>query len=847
MGAAKGQSALTMIWIGLFFAAFVAIPVQAQAGNVLVDEVSFGLANMSSFEGEVLSFTFEVHELAGNNANVSVAFVVQTTEGIVVNNSSLTLPELIGYQQLNVSANLSDLPYGYSQLTVMLLGDVGVNSTGYSSSISRTVQRLRPLNISLGGQSSVTVQGLNQAGESTGNLSLHDGDYAQFDFPLINHGDVNWTGDVTFLIQMGEYNESILLSDVSVAGSEATSLSVRPTLRLSEGEISWSVTILTNGSNAEGIHSLSGQFLILPPPLSLLLTSISTNVEEIRAGDTLEIAIVVWNNGSAPFSGSFICSSDDIEVYNSTLNLVQGTSSSLNFTMTAKPSLLICDGFGTRMDEQSTLPLQHVIAMESAIFSVAGAPQPSYFGGPWHKGDYLRANLLVRNTGELDGSIRLVLVSNGQTHQGDWIVLKGGAAGEIQSEFQFLTVGDVAVSWRIETQDGLIEGEQSGNTIFSVQAQQSVTMSLSEVSRSADGDVAFTVQLQLDEGRSRRVYLQVGYESSGATMYLREQELQLQEGLYQEQLNFGNLEADRLIVHVTAIDWSIGPGPLTISTSIPIGQTLYWIEFEATTTPLRPVLQDETKVSLTLHQSGQLASTPAEVWIVDAYGTILAHTSSIAWNGEDSVRVEFDILWPRGSTVSLRAISHIGDQIITEDISYVSGEVVVESSFEWPIAAIIWGIVLGATLILVARIKYRKTASSSQKGKGAKPQSNEQSMSRLKDEKREVACPECSRRLRVPTTYSGRVGCPDCATKFEVAAVEEEELEVEVHDDAPLDEPTAVTEPKRQEATAQSGKLEISCPDCCQTLRIPSSYTGSVRCPACTKIFKATEGFTEIE
>ena len=35
------------------------------------------------------------------------------------------------------------------------------------------------------------------------------------------------------------------------------------------------------------------------------------------------------------------------------------------------------------------------------------------------------------------------------------------------------------------------------------------------------------------------------------------------------------------------------------------------------------------------------------------------------------------------------------------------------------------------------------------------------------------------------------------------------------------------------------GKIEIHCPQCAQSLRIPSEYTGSVRCPACEEVFFA--------
>ena len=67
----------------------------------------------------------------------------------------------------------------------------------------------------------------------------------------------------------------------------------------------------------------------------------------------------------------------------------------------------------------------------------------------------------------------------------------------------------------------------------------------------------------------------------------------------------------------------------------------------------------------------------------------------------------------------------------------------------------------------------------------------------------------------------------DYKVNVKYTSSDEDELEVEV-------------QPESQAPVSE--KVEISCPDCSQSLRIPSSYEGSVRCPACTKIFKAHEG-----
>lgn len=44
-----------------------------------------------------------------------------------------------------------------------------------------------------------------------------------------------------------------------------------------------------------------------------------------------------------------------------------------------------------------------------------------------------------------------------------------------------------------------------------------------------------------------------------------------------------------------------------------------------------------------------------------------------------------------------------------------------------------------------------------------------------------------------------------------------------------------------EQPTSQPNKTGLACPQCKQTLRVPSSYTGLVRCPSCKTTFIAEE------
>ena len=74
------------------------------------------------------------------------------------------------------------------------------------------------------------------------------------------------------------------------------------------------------------------------------------------------------------------------------------------------------------------------------------------------------------------------------------------------------------------------------------------------------------------------------------------------------------------------------------------------------------------------------------------------------------------------------------------------------------------GLALGMVVIFAVRIKNSPAREKKEKT------SKSTKASTSKEEKIEVACPTCDRRLRVPNTYTGAVRCPECETKFDVEA-----------------------------------------------------------------------------
>jgi hypothetical protein len=122
--------------------------------------------------------------------------------------------------------------------------------------------------------------------------------------------------------------------------------------------------------------------------------------------------------------------------------------------------------------------------------------------------------MLIRNTGALEGRIRLNLEASGQTSSGDWVVLKSGAASEVSAMLQFVVAGNVDLNWALESDDGVVSGMREGSTVLAVETQQSVSMAVRDVQRGESDAVAFELELILDDGQPRDVQVQVGYGST---------------------------------------------------------------------------------------------------------------------------------------------------------------------------------------------------------------------------------------------------------------------------------------------------------------------------------------------
>ena len=421
------------------------------------------------------------------------------------------------------------------------------------------------------------------------------------------------------------------------------------------------------------------------------------------------------------------------------------------------------------------------------------------------------AHLLVRNTGDRLGRLRLVLTDGSVETAGDWVTRDAGAAGEVRIHHVLATSGTRVMEWRLDSDNGGFTGVVSGSFDLSVATPQSIGISILRL-ETVNGRTMLTVSTQMDDGPDRVALLQVGVDAGDGPTYLHEQERSFEPGYLVHEFDLGQAVGDRAVVRLSPVGWSIGPGPLSVSASLPDESTTYRLTLNPVVSPIRPVVGDEVTVELQFEQSGAVQDATGTVRLLDAYGALLAEQPVDAWSGS-AITQRITLAWPSGTNVLIQAVWDVDGQRIDAQATYLSSAPPEEPSAGLPWASVLWGVVLGAVIVAAARVLMGRPERTTTAPRPSSSRDSEEAV------KVEVACPSCERRLRLPSTYEGSVGCPDCAHRFDAADAI-----------ATASKPTPAPPPE---------KVTVACPDCSQQLRVPANHEGSVRCPACTKVFKA--------
>tara|TARA_B100001250_G_scaffold412216_1_gene442839 strand:- start:9 stop:2504 length:2496 start_codon:yes stop_codon:yes gene_type:complete len=828
MGEENGRIFPSLFTVFLLILLAIFVPAVTADGNGAAIDLS--TINLEDFEAVNDSYYDLGFDIVANGVSQSgsftgtIYFETKMIDGTVLSNESEIFSIADGTTEA-ISENISSLQFGYTVLSVGLIGDVSSPSAGYDSFFERTIHRLNPLNISIAPVSSIIVEPIDSDNISTGNTTISEGDYLQLQIPIINDGDFNWSGSLNVSLSTTSFNEEFISNSFTVNKTQTKIITYNSSNQMLEGDLD--IEIELDGSSDLYLDDNIRNFEISvgPPPLPLIEIEMSIQEQELVSGQDMTILAQFFNNGSVDFSGNISCDLDGEIIHLQSTSISSLSNISITFTTTTKPGLLQCQIFGDRMDDLSSNISSIDVSVESAMFERAGGQNPSALGGPWHVGDEVEFSLLVRNSGDKSGNVRLRVETLGVIYQGADAFLGTDEAGEVSIVMPISVPGVQQFNWSLYTSDGALEGGMVGTVPLPVWERQNLQFNFTEVSWDSSNGVEVDWMINLSSGVSREINLKIGYLDSATETIVFDVDLNLESGQTSGSVGIGLVQAESVIIRVIELNWTAESSFSSFTKSVPEERPQYLISFDSQSNPNRPLEGESSSVSVLIQNDGDAKGLDGKIILYTQDDKILAEQITPALDPGTSETIQLNIEWPEGDDVFLYSKWEFGGQSLTVERQFQSS--VVESTddgmdISW--SGILGGLAFSSVIILVFRM--RNPSRDAKRTTTSRPTTEEEVVD-YSNKKVEIGCPECSRQLRIPKGYSGTVRCPDCTNSFEIE--EEPENEDEFEESESLNE------------VSKDGKIEISCPDCTQSLRIPESYDGSVRCPACKTIFKSND------
>ena len=803
----KKVSVLSAIVTLILVSPVIVLPVSAiDNGQVLIDQNSVVVRDTYSFWDDSTIVDFNVVELGFGQANISILYTHESLNGQNLNSSN-SQHSLLDNQTLSLVHELNDIPLGYSNLIITLYGDVGTNSENFNDEITITVYRKMPLEVGIGSNNSFMFEGY-ESNSHTGELP-RDGESLSIGFPVINTGDVDWQGNLTIQFAQGDLVESLRINNTYNASSTNMVL-VETSNSWLEGNVTLNIE-LENLSDSDNSNNFKQ--IIVPieeaksPILRLNLTYLP---EQIDLTTTVEWNLSASNIADVAYNGYVNCSwADDTNVYSEQVDIGNTTTETFSFTTSAIPSDMTCYFSTDNLSKYSETSVEVSLDFESGMIESASEDAPSIMGGPWYEGDELTFSLLIRNIGESEGNARLYVVIDDVYYYGDYLQLEPNSAGEIMLTMDSLNPGQYSIGWGISSFDSRITSLNSSELTFSVFERQSINLEIVGLDWKVNGLEA-TITANLDSYRERNVDLifsDYNLDSADLNEIFRVP-VTLGSASQTFTINLGEQAGRAIHLSASGVDWQEEQNWGVYLEYQPRSYG-YYMNFADFPNPKNPVEGSEAIVSISVTSTGDLDISDT-LFIISENGTILS-SQDISVSGTDTF--DIPIIWPQGEKVTLKA--YLSDGVSDFSKTY---EVVIieESNVEIPWNGIIGGLVASTLIFLVVRV-----ATNQRVGSDFSSSKTEEVSKTPSEERVEISCPECSQSLRVPFDYKGNVKCPACDHKFPVEPKASETKAEEI----------------TEEKTKDSGKKEVACPDCGQRLKIPNTYEGSAKCPACSCVF----------
>ncbi len=640
--------------------------------------------------------------------------------------------------------------------------------------LSPTVHADGPVDVQFVGLNSLTYSGADEFSVLTANATVRQGDYLHLEIPVENVGASQEVASITVEVTQTDWNETVYFESITIEAMTTEVLVYLSSYQVVEGTLDVEMSI--NNTSLE----LSDFIQIGPPPLPSVHLDIELSTEDYASGDSIQFNLTSNNdNGERAFDGRLICNFLHEEVYNQSVGVEVGQSVVDNVEIFARPGVLECMYDGDRNQTTPTLIAYSLEGLPSAVFDEAGSSGFSFMDGPWHKGDDLESSFIVRNQGNAAGSATLRVVHEGLEYNSEPLSLDAGSAGELSLEFEDLSEGDHTYHWSIVSTDGLVEPGLEGSASLTVLPPQEMVVEV-EVEESSSG-IVLNWNASITNGVDRDVKLRFGYRVSGTDVFVSEQTVTLGSGTLAGQTTLGQFQSNTVVVRMEPVGWVSSTSSYIATASFETVEAAYSVQIDPITLPREPVQGEDVTITVMLQNTGSIEGPHGELYLTDSSGLLLGQVSTVPLQATSSRNIDFTFVTPNDNELLLKAEWRYDSSVVEAEQSVlVSAKETEEASMEIPFVAIGGGIAAACCVILVLHLRRGASSDQAKSEKPEKKKATAPKPEKKESEPVERSCPACDRTLRIPGDYSGTVRCPDCSEKFQVESEQVPDLEDEL-------------------------------------------------------------------
>ena len=765
----------------LLFASLLAVPnAAADSGGGLMVIESITVGGDGDVGSGDIEVTLDVIEVDVGGANMTLHGEVISAAGNPLASTNLSI-SLNASERKQVNFTLNDVPPGQHQLRMTLFGDVAVPASvgleNGSDVDERFITKLLPLSLALQNGPSWTITPIDAStGIVSTNGTLRQGDEVKVDIDVENLGQVAWNGSWVIEEGDGAGNWLSLVNGDVVVLWDSDAVIQASFGPVEEGSIELRARLIGLQDADTSDNSQTVTLTVEPPAMARPAISVNANTTGAMIGEELNANVSISNSGEQPYSSAWSCIwLDGVEI--------EGASGMFDLTV------------GESEQKNFT------------FIARPGVMSCSIIDTGVHSDSIMWANLTVDM---LSASFTLA-----------------GSAGLALSGLPAYIGDSVAAGVLVHN-----AGDVAGDAMLTLNDSAGTTSS--------------GLAVRIEAGSSREVTASMLILANGS--HIVNWEVTSLNGIWDSTLSdsveFESAESQSLDVTMSVDDWTLSDGlSLTVTTDLSAGRdrpvTIVLsqtgvsnsplISFDAMLSPgVRTLSFDlgqpvSGAISLIVQTPSWTADGFTSADIVAAVPEVELSIQNLTWGlGEDPIpggrtTLTFDLI-NDGASRSLPGTIRVVDTSDGRVLKSFSVDAVGSDSER--IAAVIEPWPRGSSVNL--RIDWLTAAGDAELqeniSNGVDP---EQSAGGLPAEA-----------LGIGAVVGLAIGL--AARLF----MNKEERAESKPESESTQKPSRVKEIANDE-TDSDGKREVSCPSCDQALRVPATYTGRARCPACSTEFKA--------